>query len=122
MDQELKIKNPQMRYDLGKSKGQKLELNGVTFDNNSFSSRLENESLNFNWDQQLVSGGDVSMINQQGKSCGNKKPKERGRGLLKNFKVPRLHSGKTKSVFVSVCVRKLRRATPAFALNGMELK
>nr|WP_295900076.1 hypothetical protein [uncultured Bdellovibrio sp.] len=95
-DQELKIKNPQIDYDLKKSKGKSLEINGLVFDGDSFSAKLENESLNFTWNPELVPGGEITVINQQGKELW--KQKAEGTGVwsfkdLKGAKAPQWKDG-----------------------------
>lgn len=86
MDQELKIKNPQVNYDLKKSKGNELDINGVIFNNDSFSVKLENEALNFNWNTELVPGGDITVINQQGKELWKQKAEGPGNWAFKDLK------------------------------------
>ncbi|WP_374077442.1 hypothetical protein [Bdellovibrio bacteriovorus] len=89
MDQELKIKNPQIDYDLKKSKGKKLEINGLTFDSESFTARLENDSLNFTWNQELVPSGDITIINEQGKELWKEKAEGPGNWSFKDLKGPK---------------------------------
>ncbi|KYG69348.1 hypothetical protein AZI87_09160 [Bdellovibrio bacteriovorus] len=86
IDQELKIKNPRVDFDLQKSKGQELDINGVTFNNNSFTAKLEEDSLNFTWDTELVSGGDISVINEQGKELWKKAAKGNGTWSFKGVR------------------------------------
>nr|BFD61755.1 hypothetical protein BdHM001_04360 [Bdellovibrio sp. HM001] len=67
MDQELKIKNPVVEYDLKTSKGKQMDIGGVTFSSDSLVAKMENSSLIVTWNYDLVAGGDLSIINQQGK-------------------------------------------------------
>lgn len=67
VDQELKIQNPRVEYDLKKSKGQQMEIGGLLFDNNSLAAKIEAGTLTLTWNHELVPGGEVSVINQQGK-------------------------------------------------------
>lgn len=67
MDQELKVKSPVVEYDLKTSKGKQMDIGGVVFSNESLEAKMENSSLVVNWNHDLVAGGDLSVINQQGK-------------------------------------------------------
>ncbi|MFV8248334.1 hypothetical protein [Bdellovibrio bacteriovorus] len=67
VDQELKIKNPVVEYDLKKSKGKQLDIGGLVFDSQSLAAKVENNTLNLTWNHELVPGGEVSVISQQGK-------------------------------------------------------
>lgn len=72
LDQELKVKNPVVEYDLKKSNGKQLEIGGLIFDSQSLVAKIENASLNLTWNHELVPGGDLSVINQQGKELWKK--------------------------------------------------
>ncbi|WP_415062305.1 hypothetical protein [Bdellovibrio sp.] len=85
-DDALKIKSPQLVYDLKKSEGAKLELGGVSFDDNSLAAKIENGSLNFSWDTNLISGGEISIINEQGKELWKHKAEGRGAWSFKDLK------------------------------------
>ncbi|WP_374029618.1 hypothetical protein [Bdellovibrio bacteriovorus] len=96
MDRELKVKNPRVEYDLKKSKGSKLEIGSLTFSNDSFVAKLENDALNFTWDKQLVSSGEISIINQQGKELWKQKAEGEGAWSfndLKGSKAPQWKDG-----------------------------
>lgn len=59
---------PQLIYDLKKSKGQQIDFgNGLVFNDDSLSARIENDKLEFKWDATLISNGELTVINELGK-------------------------------------------------------
>ncbi|MFS4460302.1 hypothetical protein [Bdellovibrio sp. HCB2-146] len=104
MDKELKIKNPQVDYDLQKSKGQSLNLGGLVFDADSLTVRLENNSLKFNWNAELVPGGDITVINQQGKELWKHKAEGQGTWAFDDLKSPKAPQWKDGEKF-RFCLR-----------------
>ncbi|WP_291515608.1 hypothetical protein [Bdellovibrio sp. ArHS] len=78
VDQELKVKSPRVDFDLQKSQGEELDINGVVFNNKSFTAKIEQDTLSFAWDTELVPGGEVSVINEQGKELWKKPVKGQG--------------------------------------------
>lgn len=72
MDQELKIKNPVVEFDMKSSKGKQLNIGGLIFDGSSLAAKVENNTLNLTWNHALVPGGEVSVISQQGKELWKK--------------------------------------------------
>lgn len=82
MDQELKVKNPVVEYDLKTSKGKQMDIGGVTFNSESLVAKMEGSSLVVNWNHDLVAGGDLSVISQQGKELW--KQRVQGTGAWKS--------------------------------------
>lgn len=68
VDNELKISEPHINYDLGSSSGTSLKIGGLEINDKSFYAELDKSILTLKWNTQFIKGGNVTMFDRFGKS------------------------------------------------------
>lgn len=68
VDQELKISDPQINFDMKSSNGEKLKLGQLEVTKDSLVATLKESSLNLKWDARLIKSGYLTMFDRLGKS------------------------------------------------------
>lgn len=68
VDQELKISDPQINFDMKSSNGEKLKLGLLEITKDSFVATIKDSSLNLKWDVRLIKSGYLTMFDRLGKS------------------------------------------------------
>ncbi|XGC80707.1 hypothetical protein ACES2L_15390 [Bdellovibrio bacteriovorus] len=95
-DNEVKVKNPRLQYDLKKSDGKSLEIGSEVFNNESFTAKLDGRNLNFKWNSKLVETGEITIIDEQGNELWNFEATTVGSATfsdLSGSKAPRWQNG-----------------------------
>lgn len=118
-DAELKIKPPYFSYDLESTKGLKLQMSEVVFDDQSVKPSLHGDSFKFEWNKKLIQGGELSVIDRMGTEKWHQDIKGDGSWSIKfkeskdslNFKEGERYrfclkdSNKEKESYVALCSR-----------------
>ncbi len=85
---ELQFRSPQVIYDLRTSKGEELVIGEHVVSKESLVGTVDNNVLSLSWDAGLISTGEISILNAQGKELWRQKVSTPGSWIAKDLKGP----------------------------------
>lgn len=117
MENEVKVQEPRLNYDLKSTAGEELNLGTKKFSDASMTATLSNEALEIKWDPDLLKGGHLTVFDNFGKSIWEKSIEGQGQWKHKDLQdkeAPKLPLGQKirfclidgdKKAFASICSR-----------------